>query len=115
MNSQIAIDSVGESDEQALVCHTDSPVCCRAVDDTVTFTGTGEWLLPNGNTIMPRQFVTDSDRDLFYRSRGSQLIRLHRRGSITMPTGTYCCMVPVASGENMTFCVESGEYKSIKC
>ena len=113
MNSQIDIDSIGESDEQALVCHTDSPVCCRGMDNPNGFTGSGEWLFPNGTTIVRSQDVTVSDTDLFYRSRDTQLIRLHRRGNITMPTGTYCCIVPVASGGDKTFCVELGELRKL--
>ena len=107
-NSQIDIKSIGESHDQVLVCHTNSTACCRGQDDPSTVTGSGEWLFPNGAAVIPIQHVTELDTDLFYRSRHQQLIRLHRRGDVSMPTGSYCCLIPVATRGEMTFCLDLG-------
>ncbi len=37
------------------------------------------------------------------------ILRLHRRGSVSGPTGSYCCVIPDNTGVNMTFCVRIGE------
>ena len=59
--------------------------------------------------------IEGSDDDI-YRDRGQMFIRLNRRINVTMPTGLYCCEIPVGDiDNNLTyFCIgiynrESGE------
>ncbi len=108
MNSQIAIDTIGETAESALTCRTDLSTCCRGGDNPDSNDGFGEWQFPNGTNIIRNQEVTVSDTDLFYRSRGRSSLFLNRRGSVSGPTGSYCCVLPASIGE-VTFCVELGE------
>ena len=107
--TQIDITSIGESDEQALICHTDSSVCCGAQDNSSSGVVSGEWLFPNGTVIAPSQNGTETDQ--FFTSWDRRLVRLHRRGNIVMPTGLYCCLVPTTSGEEVAICVELGVLK----
>ena len=60
------------------------------------------------------QELFDSDTDLFYCTRGNGTLILNRRGSVSGPTGSYCCVVPASIGE-VTFCVELGEWLYLHC
>ena len=53
----------------------------------------GEFYYPNGVRVPIR--ITGEG---FYRDRGDQLIRLHRRHDTSSPTGRYYCVIPDASG-----------------
>ncbi len=108
MNSQIAIDTIGETAESALTCRTDLTTCCRGQDNPDGNSGFGEWQFPNGTNIIRSLDITDSYTDVFYRSRNTSSLLLHRRGSVSGPTGSYCCVLPASTGE-VTFCVELGE------
>ncbi len=63
--------------------------------------GTGEWLFPNGTSIVRRKRVPG---DGFYYTRFHQVIRLYRQGDIQTPLGTYCCRIPDSGGVLRTFC-----------
>ena len=108
MNSQIAIDTIGETAESALTCRTDLITCCRGQDNPDGTIGFGQWRFPNGTNVIRIQDLSDSDTDLFYRTRGNRTLILNGRGSVSGPTGSYCCVVPASTGE-VTFCVELGE------
>ena len=108
MNSQIAIDTIGETAESALTCRTDLTTCCRGQDNLYGRNGFGDWQFPNGTNIIRNLDINDSNTDLFYRSRGTSSLLLNRRGSVSGPTGFYCCVLPASTGE-VTFCVELGE------
>ncbi len=106
MNSQVAIDIIGDTTETALTCRTDSTICCTGQDNPNSANGLGDWLFPNGTAVTRSQDITDdSDTNLLYRSRDTGALRLHRRGSVSGPTGSYCCVIPARSGE-VTFCVQ---------
>ena len=108
-NPEIVISSIGDAKEDALVCHTDLATCCRADNDPTNpdRVGRGDWMFPNG-TVLPAGTTVTSDTNVTYRTRDKAVIRLHRRGTITTPTGTYCCMIPT-SGGGRTFCANLGE------
>ncbi|XP_064386456.1 uncharacterized protein LOC135334989 [Halichondria panicea] len=106
MNSQVAIDTIGDTTETALTCRTDSTICCTGQDNPNSPNGLGDWLLPNGTSVTRNQDITDSDTDLLYRSRDTGSLRLHRRGSVSGPTGSYCCVIPDNTGVDVTFCVQ---------
>ncbi len=63
--------------------------------------GTGEWLFPNGTSVVRRKRVPG---DEFYYTRFHQAIRLYRQGDIQTPLGTYCCRIPDSGGEMRTVC-----------
>ena len=89
-NSVFFMTDIGE-DDMALMCVTDRVQCCQAANRA------GEWLYPN-NTLVP---TSDAGMN-FYRDRGSQVVRLHRRNNALSPTGRYRCTIPDASGAMQT-------------
>ena len=100
-NSNIALTRIETTNDTSLTCHTDSTTCCRAVDKEPSSTmGTGEWLFPNGGSIV-RKKVTSSG---FYYTRFHQAIRLYRNNDTQTPLGTYCCRIPDSGGVLRTFC-----------
>ncbi len=109
MNSQVAIETIGDTTETALTCRTGSTICCTAQDNPNAI-GLGDWLFPNETAIKRRLDVTDSDTDILYRSRDTGALRLHRRGSVSGPTGSYCCVIPDNTGVTRAFCVQLGKY-----
>ncbi len=109
MNSQVAIDTIGDTTETALTCRTDSTICCRGQDNPNSANGLGEWLLPNGTVVIRRLDITDTDTDLLYSVGDTGALRLHRRGSVLGPTGSYCCVIPDNTGVDVTFCVQLGK------
>ena len=118
-NSHLLITALGENNDQALVCHVDNIRCCRGIDNgnPNDLIGSGEWLFPNG-TAVRRSLDIMEPKSIFYRSRGLQLIRLHREESVVTPTGSYCCLIPLRSDSevaNVTFCVELGKLCVLKC
>ncbi len=110
MNSQVAIDTIGDTTETALTCRTDSTICCRGQDNPNSANGLGDWLLPNGTAVTRNLDVTNSDKDLLYSVRDTGALRLHRRGSVSGPTGSYCCVIPDNTGVIQAFCVELGKW-----
>ncbi|XP_064393132.1 uncharacterized protein LOC135340597 isoform X2 [Halichondria panicea] len=107
-NSQVSIDTIGDTTETALTCKTDSTICCTGQDNPNSANGLGDWLLPNGTAIIRNLDITISDTDLLYSVRNTSALRLHRRGSVSGPTGSYCCVIPDSTGVNTTFCVQLG-------
>ena len=102
-NSVIETSSIGETNEDALVCHTDLSTCCRGADNPSGPMGMGEWVFPNGTNV-PRDGSSNND---YFRTRDTKLIRLHQRNN-NMTTGLYCCVIPIIGGER-TFCASLGE------
>ena len=81
MNSQVYINTIGEADDQALICRTDNAQCCRGSDGLAA----GEWRFPSGEVVPRRALVNASVP--FVSSRDTGILRLHRRGSL--------CQVPL--------------------
>ncbi len=109
MNSQVAIDTIGDTTETALTCKTDSTICCRGRDNPNSASGLGDWLFPNGTSVTRSPDITNSDTDLLYSVGDTGALRLHRRGSVSGPTGSYCCVIPDNTGVDVAFCVQLGE------
>lgn len=86
-DSEIAITDIGSSDEESLLCFTDTPDCCHG-DNRM-----GEWYFPNTTKVK-----TEGAGESFYRNRGPSVVRLHRRHNIMMPTGEFCCEIPDIDG-----------------
>ena len=89
---------IGEGDDNALQCTTDSDTCC-------TGTGrAGEFYFPDDSVVLR------SDSDLtrtYYRNRSVGLILLHRRPSGTK-TGQFRCAIPNASGTVVNLFINIG-------
>ena len=72
----------------------------------------GEWLFPNGESIV-RNSATGTG---FYWIRYYQVVRLYRQGDIQTPLGRYCCRIPDSGRVNRTFCANLiGELCIIIC
>ena len=94
-NSIVNLEDIDERSDDALLCVTDQPACCR-----YPYTGYwgpfwGNWFFPNG-TRVPAQFVYIQPGLYiqlgFYRTRGHMVVRLHRRRG--GEDGIYHCMIP---------------------
>ncbi len=99
-NSNILVTRIETTNYTSLTCHTDSPTCCRGMDNPDGNIGFGEWLFPNGMEIA-RNRVTSSG---FYWVRNLKAVRLYRQGDIQTPLGTYCCRIPDSGGVLRTVC-----------
>ena len=106
-NSQVAIDTIGDTTETALTCRTDSTICCTGQDNP---NSANDWLFPNGTAVTRSLDITDSNTDILYSVGDTGALRLHHRGSVSGPTGSYCCVIPDNTGVDVTFCVELGEW-----
>ena len=82
-NSVITLADVGEIGD-ALICSTNLTNCCGTVPNRF-----GQFYYPNGLAV-----PINSQRQGFYRDRGYQEIRLHRRAGVTSPTGRFRCEIP---------------------
>ena len=89
-NSIVSVASIGEGEENALICRTDRIDCCGTVPNRY-----GQFYYPNGI-----QVPINNGGQGFYRNRGDQVIRLNRREGVASPTGKFRCEIPDASGEN---------------
>ena len=87
-NTVLMLDSIGEGDEEALICRTD-------LRDDI-----GEWLDPDGNMV-PENMMGHG----LYQDRNTEgEVFLRRRQNVTPPLGTYCCMASIEN-DTETFCV----------
>ena len=91
--SIISLDVIGEGAD-ALLCLTNSLVCCEESDDGMTG---GMWYFPN-STAVP--LGSQGSRHGVYITRGPSVVRLHRRRNSMMPAGLFHCEIPDASGIN---------------
>ena len=66
-------------------CHTDLTSCCSGNDNFHR----GDWFSPDGNGLSGSSGSGD-----IYRSRGDQVIHLHRRNDAMSPSGIYRCEIP---------------------
>ena len=82
-NSVIAIVDIGEGDD-ALVCKTNLTNCCGTVPNRF-----GQFYYPSGLPV-----PIDGLEQGFYRNRGDQEIRLHKRSGVMSPTGRFHCKIP---------------------
>ena len=94
-NSLVALEEIGESDNDALLCMTDRTACCRPpyTDSGDLGNAIGNWFFPN-ETRVPSMTINSTSKLQwdFYRTRGQSVVRLHhRRGRVT---GIYHCEIP---------------------
>ena len=88
---------------KGLQCITDRKPCCAAMA-----TRAGEWFFPDEGGMVPVQGIATS----FYRNRGDDgTVNLNRLNvGVLTPTGTFCCVVPDATGDDQTVCANIGRY-----
>ncbi len=117
-SSQLANPTVGVPDTEegpTLVCVTDKPNCCRAVD-TSGSGAMGDWML-NG---FPVPGSNNEPTSRIHRNRGTRLVRMNYRPGVeganlaVLVTGEYCCTVPDMSNVMQRRCVEVTSELSIK-
>ena len=82
-NSVIALADVGELGD-ALLCRTNLTSCCGTIPNRF-----GQFYYPSAEVV-----PVNNQRQGFYRNRGNQEVRLHRRSGVNSPTGQYRCEIP---------------------
>ena len=100
-NSYVDVRDIGDSDDNALLCHTDKINCCRLPNK-------GEWYYPNGINV--KQYWTSktaSPDNYYYRNRGPRVVRLKRVGN-PHQRGLFWCEVINQNNENQTIFVNIG-------
>lgn len=91
-NGFAPVDSIGATDDSALVCEADLSSCCSS--------HVGTWLFPNGTEV-----PTDKRTGwIFWVSHGPGVLRLHSQelGLGENITGLYRCQVPTSQGAIVT-------------
>ena len=101
-NTVLLLDSIGEEEEEALICRTDLTPCCRSP-------GRGNWFFPSGISVSGNR-----DNNISRTRSATSEVLLHRRNNALSPLGRYCCEVPTASssGSDVTFCVLLSKFLS---
>ena len=97
-NTEVSITTIGEDENDALLCFTDlfQFLDYSTVNDS--FNDTGTWYFPNFSAV-----GTSGD---IYITRDPGVVRLHRRNNITMPTGQFHCEILDANRTNQSIFVQ---------
>ena len=96
----------------ALLCTTSRSDCCRGGDHP-NGTAQGHWYRPDGTEVMSftTEFAADPTQNFFSRSRGTGIVLLNRnRNPPQSQRGRYRCVIPDASGMDVTLYVNIGEW-----
>ena len=93
--SVVSLDDIGEGAD-ALLCLTNSLSCCEERGDGMTG---GMWYFPDSSPVPLGNQTSGHD---MYITRGPGVVRLHRRGSSTMPVGILHCEIPDAREMNQS-------------
>ena len=114
-NSYVEVKDIGrDTDQEALLCHTDNTNCCGA-EQTMGGRVKGEWYYPNGSRVLSINDIYDnysqfesnlSSNFLTHRSRS--VVRLYRDGNPS-EGGQFCCEIPDHQEVNQTLCVTIGK------
>ena len=99
-SSTVLRTDIGEGDA-ALNCTTDSTTCCTNPNGE---TRAGDFYFPDGSIVLSNGSAPSNS---YYRTRFSQLIRLHRRSTATQ-TGQFRCEIPAASGTTVNLFINIG-------
>ena len=111
-NSLVTLEDIGKGDD-ALLCLTDQPACCRRPYTSGNITVKGNWFFPNGTRV-----PSISKNWNFHRTRGPSVVRMFRRkGGVD---GLYRCDIPDAANVFQTIYIgvynaSSGEWYIRKC
>ena len=100
------VDDIGEGDN-ALLCHTDKADCCTNMRGQVR---AGEWYFED---MRVGPLGNPTRNNLFYRNRGTRVVRLNLRGSPPRSErGRFRCTVPDANNITQTLFVNIGMYQT---
>ena len=98
----MTLEDIGEGYDEALLCVTDQPACCRPSDsDSFWLIALGNWFFPNGSRVPSSGLQWD-----MHRTRGHMVLPLQRRRGGAK--GIYHCKIPDAM--NVTQTVYIGVY-----
>ena len=81
-HSSIDRSRLGDDENESLQCHTDLSTCCSSSQGAHR----GDWYFPNDSIVPTSGGI--------YEKRVVQAVKLHRRESITLPSGVYRCKIP---------------------
>lgn len=101
-NTMVSITTVGENENDALLCFTDLFQFTDYSTVNDSFNDTGTWYFPNSSAV-----ATSGD---MYITRDQGVVRLHRRNNITMPTGQFHCEILDANKTNQKLFVQMTYY-----
>ena len=98
----LTADDIGEGNA-ALLCHTDQSGCCSNQK--------GHWYFPSGTRVesITNHVIADRHTNVFYRNRGTGIVRLNRLGS-PLERGRFYCVVPDAINMDQTLYVNIGMF-----
>ena len=100
----VDVDDIGESDTDALLCHTNKPGCCGTHPNRE-----GEWYSSNMSPVgTMASHIEAGHTSYFSRNRGDSVVRLLRVGT-PIERGRFYCEVQDASGVNQTIYVNIGK------
>ena len=95
-NSLVSLEDIGEGYDEALLCVTDQPACCRSpYSDSFRLSVFGNWFFPNGTRVPSSSSQWD-----MHRTRGHMVLPLHRRRGGAK--GIYHCVIPDAMDVSQT-------------
>ena len=107
----VLVSNIG-TDINALLCNTDRSDCCTGGDHPNGI-AQGHWYFPDGTEVMSFTIedAANPTRNFFSRSRGTGIVRLSRRGNPPQSQrGRFRCVIPDASGMDVTLFVNIGEW-----
>ena len=110
-DSYVLVSNIDVGDN-GLLCNTDRSDCCRGGDHP-NGTAQGHWYRPDGTEVMSftTEFAANPTQNFFSRSRGTGMVRLNRsRNPPQSQRGRFRCMIPDASGMDVTLFVNIGEW-----
>ena len=96
--STVLRTDIGEGDD-ALQCTTDRQSCCNLPNRA------GQFIFPSGTQVPILPNVGSSG---YYRTRGSQLISLHRQSVNGVITGQFRCDIPSGTDTNSMLFINIG-------
>ena len=86
-NSCVALEDIGEGDNNSLLCVTNQTACCKPPYTDQNGSAKGNWYFPNGTKV-----PSSSEPSDFYRTRSQMVVRLNRRRG--GEDGIYHCEIP---------------------
>ena len=85
-NSCVALEDIGEGNNNSLLCVTNQTACCRP-PYSINGSAKGNWYFPNGTRV-----PSSSEQSDFYRARGQMVLLLNRKQG--GEDGIYRCEIP---------------------
>ena len=91
---------IGEGGDDVLQCTTDRQSCSYIVGSR-----TGQFIFPSGIQV---PILTNVGSSGYYRTRGTQLISLHRQSENGVITGQFRCDIPSGTDTNSMLFIKIG-------